>query len=154
MSVGIQTGDHLKSPFHSVPMQNRILTLTVAASRAAVFNFLADIENLPAWSGGFCEWIELHREGWWAYTAAGELAVESKVDDIAGVIDLRLQHSGGWTIVIPLRVRSDGGEGVLVTAACNQPAGLSDEAYETMFDCLIAGLRQLADRFHAEAVAA
>ena len=135
-------------------MQTRVLTLTVAAPRAAVFNFLADIEHLPAWTGGFCEWIELHREGWWAYTAAGELAVESKVDDIAGVIDLRLRHVGGWTIVIPVRVRSDAEDGVLVSAACNQPAGLSDGAYETLFDSLIGGLRTLADRFHAEAVAA
>jgi hypothetical protein len=135
-------------------MQTRVLTLSVAAPRAAVFNFLADIEHLPAWTGGFCEWIELHREGWWAYTAAGELAVESKVDDIGGVIDLRLRHSRGWAMVIPLRVRSDGGEGVLVSVACHQPAGLSDDAYETMFDCLIGGLRQLADRFHADAVAA
>lgn len=135
-------------------MQTRVLTLTVAAPRAAVFNFLADIEHLPAWTGGFCEWIELHREGWWAYTAAGELAVESKVDDITGEIDLRLRHVDGWTIVIPLRVRSDGEDGVLVSAACSQPAGLGDEAYEVLFHSLISGLRALADRFHAVAVAA
>jgi hypothetical protein len=135
-------------------MQTRVLTLTVAAPRAAVFNFLADIEHLPAWTGGFCEWIELHREGWWAYTAVGELAVESKADDITGEIDLRLRHVSGWTIIVPLRVRSDGEDGVLVTAACTQPLGLDDEAYETLFDSLIAGLRGLADRFHAHAVAA
>jgi len=135
-------------------MQTRVLTLTVAAPRAAVFNFLADIEHLPAWTGGFCEWIELHREGWWAYTAAGELAVDSKVDDITGEIDLRLRHAGGWTIVLPLRVRSDGEDGVLVSATCSQPAGLNDEAYEVLFDSLISGLRTLADRFHAVAVAA
>ncbi len=135
-------------------MQTRVLTLTVAASRAAVFNFLADIEHLPAWTGGFCEWIELHREGWWAYTAAGELAVDSKVDDITGEIDLRLRHEGGWTIILPLRVRSDGEDGVLVSAACSQPFGLNDEAYETLVDSLIGGLHTLANRFHAEAVAA
>ena len=66
------------------------------APRAAVFNFLADIEHLPAWTGGFCEWIELHREGWWAYTAVGELAVETKADDITGEVDLRLRHVSGW----------------------------------------------------------
>ena len=135
-------------------MQTRALTLTVAASRAAVFNFLADIEHLPAWSGGFCEWIELHREGWWAYTAAGELAIESKVDDIAGEIDLRMRHVSGWTIVIPLRVRSDGEDGVPVSAACHQPAGTADERYEELFEALITGLRNFADRFHAMAVAA
>lgn len=135
-------------------MQNRVLTLTVAASRTAVFNFLADIEHLPAWTGGFCEWIELHREGWWAYTAVGELAVESKVDDIAGVIDLQLRHVSGWTLVLPLRVRTDGEDGVLVTAVCNQPFGLSDDGYELLFEVLVAGLRSLAERFQAQPVAA
>ncbi len=135
-------------------MQARILTLTLAASRAAAFNFLADIENLPAWTGGFCEWIELHREGWWAYTAVGELAVEAKADDISGEIDLCLRHVAGWTIVLPLRVRSDGDGGSLVSAACRQVPGLSDEQYEQLFDALMSGLRSLPQRMSVQAAAA
>src|SRR3954471_20261578 len=135
-------------------MQSRILTLTLAASRTTAFNFLADIENLPVWTGGFCEWIELHREGWWAYTALGELAVETKSDDLTGEVDLRLRHVCGWMIVVPLRVRSDGEGGALVSAACNQPAGLGDDQYEELFESLVAGLRSLATRFTAAAVAA
>ncbi len=133
-------------------MTIRTITLTVAASRDTVFNQLADIEHLPAWTGGFCEWIELHREGWWAYTALGELAVETKVDDIAGVIDLRFKHSAGWKIVIPVRVRADGDGGTLVRMACTQTAGLSDEDYEQLFDALLTGLRDFAGQFHSEQV--
>lgn len=135
-------------------MQARILTLTLAASRAAAFNFLADIENLPAWTGGFCEWIELHREGWWAYTAIGELAVDTKVDDISGEIDLCFRHVSGWNIVLPLRVRSDGDGGSLVSAACRQVAGLTDEQYEALFDALMNGLRSLPQRMNHQAVVA
>lgn len=135
-------------------MQDRLLTLTLAAPRATAFNFLADIENLPAWTGGWCEWIELHREGWWAYTALGELSVETKVDDIAGEIDLRLRHVTGWLAVIPLRVRADGDGGAIIRAACRQPAGMADDAYEQLFDSLIAGLRGLATRLRPEPVAA
>lgn len=135
-------------------MQNRILTLTHAASRTTAFNFLADIENLPVWTGGFCEWIELHREGWWAYTAVGELAVEAKADDISGEIDLCFRHVAGWTLVLPLRVRSDGEDGSLVTVACRQVAGLSDEQYEQLFDALMTGLRGLTQQMQPQAVAA
>lgn len=135
-------------------MQHRQLTLTLAAPRASAFNFLADIENLPAWTGGLCEWIELHREGWWAYTALGELAVDTKVDDIAGAIDLQLRHVSGWNLVIPLRVRSDGDGGAIVQAACRQPAGMGDDDYEQLFECLLNGLRGLAAKFHPEPVAA
>ncbi len=131
-------------------MQSRTITLTVATPRAVVFNFLADLENLPRWAGGFCEWLELHREGWWAYTALGELEVVTKVDDIAGTIDLRLGHAAGWKIVIPVRVRSDGDGGALVSLACAQPAGLSDEHYERLIESLLAGLRELPARLPRE----
>jgi len=129
-------------------MHARVLTLTLATSRDAAFNYLADIENLPTWTGGFCEWIELHREGWWAYTAVGELAVEAKADDIGGEIDLRLRHVSGWTIVIPMRVRSDGEGGALVTLACRQTPGLTDEHYEQLFEALVSGLRGLLAKLH------
>jgi hypothetical protein len=131
-------------------MQLRLLTLTLAAPRATAFNFLADIENLPAWTGGFCEWIELHREGWWAYTALGELAVDTKVDDIAGEIDLCLRHVSGWTVVIPLRVRSDGAEGSVINAACRQTPGMLDADYEQLFESLLSGLRGLATKLQPE----
>jgi len=135
-------------------MQIRTLTLTVAAPRATVFNFLADIENLPRWAGGFCEGLELHREGWWAYTALGELEVVTKVDDIAGTIDLRLGHVAGWKIVIPVRVRSDVDGGALVSLSCAQTAGLPDEDYERLIEALLAGLRHVAGRFQSELTAA
>jgi hypothetical protein len=127
-------------------MQTRTITLTVATPSDTVFNFLADIENLPRWSAGFCEWIELHREGWWAYTALGELEVATKVDDIAGVIDLRFAHAAGWKLVIPVRVRTDGEGGALVRLACTQPAGLSDEAYEQLVENFLNGLRDFTGR--------
>ncbi len=133
-------------------MHTHLLTLPVAGSRDATFNFLADIENLPAWTGGFCEWLELKRDGWRAYTSLGELDVETKVDDIAGEIDLRLRPVSGPVIVIPLRVRSDGGEDSLVSVACRQPAGLEDEHYERLFESLLAGLRDLSGRRRTEEV--
>jgi len=135
-------------------MHHRVLTLTLAAPRATVFNFLADIENLPAWTGGLCEWVELHREGWWAYTALGELMVETKVDDIAHEIDLRLRHVSGWLAVVPLRIQSDGEDGTIIRLSFARPAGLDDDHAEQLFDALLTGLRGLAEKFHAEPVAA
>jgi hypothetical protein len=131
-------------------MQTRLLTLTLAVPRATAFNCLADIENFPCWTGGLCEWIELHRDGWWAYTALGELAVETKVDDIAGEIDLCLRHVSGWTVVIPLRVRSDGADGSVINATCRQTPSMLDEDYELLFESLLAGLRGLSTKLQPE----
>lgn len=135
-------------------MPTRVLTLTLAAPRATVFNYLADIENLPGWTAGLCEWIELHREGWWAYTALGELAVETKVDDVTGQIDVQLRHVSGWFLVLPVRVRSDGDGGSLVSVSCARPRGLVEPDYEVLFESLLRGLRDLAGRFAREPVAA
>jgi hypothetical protein len=135
-------------------MQTRLLTLTLPATPASVFNFLADIEHLPAWTGGLCERIELHREGWWAYSALGELAVETKVDDISGEIDLRLRHVSGWLAVLALRVQSDGEGGTIIRSACRQPVGMGDGDYDRLFDSLVDGVRGLSVRLQPEPVAA
>jgi hypothetical protein len=135
-------------------MPTRLLTLTLAAPRATVFNYLADIENLPGWTAGLCEWIELHREGWWTYTALGEFAVETKVDDVAGQIDLCLRHVAGWSVVLPLRVRADGDGGSIVSVSCPHPRALAEADYELLFESLLNGLRDLAGRFQREPVAA
>jgi hypothetical protein len=135
-------------------MQTRILTVSAPATHGAVFNFLADIENLPAWTGGLCEMIELHRDGWWAYTALGEFAVETKVDDIARVIDLQWRHVAGWSLVIPMRVSGDGEGGTLIRILCRQPVGMPAEDFEPLFDFLLAGLRGVADRLQPEAAVA
>jgi hypothetical protein len=131
-------------------MQIRTITLTVAVPSSRVFHHLADLENLPAWTAGYCEWIELHSEGWWAYTPAGELSVDSKVDDIAGQIDLSFKHPAGWKFVIPLRIRTDGEGGAIVRLACAQSAGMSDEQYERLVEALLAGLRDLPARLPRE----
>ena len=42
-------------------MNIRTIALSVAAPRDTVFNFLADIENLPKWAGSWCERLTLER---------------------------------------------------------------------------------------------
>jgi len=128
-------------------METRIITLSAQAPHDAVFNFLADIENLPAWTGGFCEWLQLQSGGWCAYTALGELSVETKVDDIAWQIDLRLSLNDHWSLVIPLRVQFDGKNAVLITVTCRQPAAMAERDYECWFESLLAGLRTLPEKF-------
>lgn len=132
-------------------MQSRRIILTVAAPCREIFNFLADIEHLPAWSGGFCELIELQRDGWWAYTALGEVVVETKVDDVLGKIDLMLRPVSGQQFTISVQVRSDGDEGTLVTLACRRPIGLSSQDYQVLVESLYHGLHGLAGRFQSKA---
>ncbi len=65
------------------------LTFSVSAPRDTVFNFLADIENLPKWTAGWCERLMLQRGRWWALTSEGEQVVDMETSAGTGVIDLR-----------------------------------------------------------------
>src|SRR5436190_1563472 len=80
------------------------LTITVAAPREAVFNFLADIENLPKWAGHWCERLMLQRGRWWALTAEGEQVVDMETSAGTGVIDLRAGASPDCFRHTPIRV--------------------------------------------------
>ncbi|MBP6864023.1 MAG: SRPBCC family protein [Candidatus Didemnitutus sp.] len=64
-------------------------TLTIAASPAAVFHHLADIEQVPRWAPEFCESLMLARGRWLGFTSLGDLYLELAADARTGVIDLR-----------------------------------------------------------------
>jgi hypothetical protein len=85
-------------------MNINTLTVTVSAPRNIVFNFLADIENLPKWSGGYCEGITLQRGRWWAFTADGEQVVDIESNVGTGVIDLRAGPKPELMTLTPIRV--------------------------------------------------
>jgi hypothetical protein len=110
-------------------MNIRTLAVTVCAPRDTVFNFLADLENLPRWAPGFCERLYLERGRWKALTSQGELCCDLEASAGTGVIDLRLGPSSDRLAVLPLRVLALGARRTLVTVAFVEapdwPAGLA-----------------------------
>lgn len=133
----------------STSMHIRTVHATVPAAREAVFNFLADVENLPRWAGEFCGGLELHRGAWRAYTALGELDVEIRTGDGYCEFDLRLGAVGRPWLAVPFRVRSDGEAGSLVSFSCGQAAGWDDAQRARLADALVDGLHGLAVRMEA-----
>ena len=123
-------------------MKIRTLSVTVPASRDTVYNFLADIENLPKWATEFCERIELRHNGWWAYTSQGEMMVESEADDHTGVIDLRVGPSVDALVMFPLRVFPLTTKRTLVSFTFIQPAELPDEQQKVLQLAYFEGLSQ------------
>src|SRR5579885_1850345 len=128
-------------------MNNRTVTVTLSAPRAAVFNFLADIENLPKWATEFCERVCLERDGWRALTSQGELFVEFEADDDTGVIDMRAGYTRTQMNLFPVRILSlpDGGSVAMFTFF--QAPDLSDEIYECQYRSLLVEVRGLIERF-------
>ena len=85
-------------------MNIRTITLTLSAPRDTVFNFLADIENLPRWAGGYYERLALQRGRWWALTAEGEHVVDLETSAGTGVIDVRSGPLPERMTLMPIRV--------------------------------------------------
>lgn len=128
-------------------MHVRTVSLTVCAPRDTVFNFLADIENLPKWATDSCERVGLRRGGWWALTSQGELMVATEADPVTGVIDLLAGSSPDHMNLLPIRVLALSGRATLVSFTLIQPQEMTAEGYEQRYRALLAEGRGLLRRF-------
>jgi len=110
-------------------MSIRTLAIAVSAPRDTVFNFLADIENLPRWAPEFCERLYLERGRWKALTSQGELFLDLEAGAATGIVDLRFGPSPERLDLLPLRVVALSPRRTLVTlafiAAPDWPDGLA-----------------------------
>ena len=128
-------------------MHIRTIALTLAAPRDPVFNFLADIENLPKWAGGWCERLALERGRWWAFTADGEQVVDLASSAGTGVIDLRAGPLPERMTPLPLRVFALSLRRTLLTVTVIEAPDQTPEAYERRYQLLLAAAGGLLRRF-------
>lgn len=131
-----------------IPAMNlRSVSVIVSAPRDAVFNFLADIENLPRWAPSLCERLYLARGRWMALSPQGELHVDLEANNGTGVIDVRAGATTDRMPLLPIRVLPLAMRSTLVTVmfvpAPEWPAGIM----QCDADALISDLRGLFGRF-------
>ena len=69
-------------------MRSETVTTVLSAPREAVFDYIADIENLPKWATDFAR--ELRREGddYKVVNGLGEFYFDVRADPATGVIDM------------------------------------------------------------------
>jgi len=123
------------------------LTITVSAPRALVFNFLADVESLPKWSGNYCESIALRRGGWWAFTAEGEQVVSIDANAETGVIDVYAGPSTESMTLTPIRVVALSTRHTLVTFVLIEAPDRGPEVFERRCRIWREAVKGLLSRF-------
>ena len=128
-------------------MNIRTITIMVSTPRDAVFNFLADIENLPKWAGGYCERLALQRGRWWALTAEGEQVVDMETSAGTGVIDLRTGPLPEHMTPTPIRVLALSLRRTLVSFTVIEAANQSADAWERRHELVLEAARGLLRRF-------
>ncbi|HTL68287.1 MAG TPA: SRPBCC family protein [Lacunisphaera sp.] len=128
-------------------MHIRTVSIAVAAPRDPVFNYLANLENLPGWSTEFCERLELRQGRWWAYTPQGEALVDLEVSAATGLLDFQVGPTPDQMALFPVRVLPLGPRRTLVSYTFIQQGAVSDEAYEAQYHALLIVMRGLIRRF-------
>jgi len=123
------------------------LTVTVSAPRDTVFNFLADIENLPKWAGGWCERLALQRGRWWALTTEGEQIMDMETSAGTGVIDLRAGVSPDRLRLLPIRVVALSTRRTLISLLVIEGADEANAAFTRRRDHLQTAVDGLLKRF-------
>ena len=123
------------------------LTVTVSASRDTVFNFLADIENLPKWAGAWCERLALQRGRWWALTSEGEQVLDMETSAGTGVIDLRAGVSAEKFRLLPIRVVALSTRRTLISFLLIEGPDETDDAFARRRERLQTAADGLLKRF-------
>jgi hypothetical protein len=106
------------------------MTISVAIAReaAAVYAYVADLENLPRWATTFCRSIRHEGDGWVMETSLGAMSIRLAPENSFGVLDHYLTPAGGETLYVPLRVVANGSGSEVLFTLFRLP-GVSDEDY-------------------------
>lgn len=129
------------------------LAVRVAAPRWVVFNFLADVENVPRWAEEFCERLDVSHGRWLALTAAGELFVELQADERSGVVDVQFGESELVYAQVSLRVLDAPAGDCVVSLLCCRAPGERVERFEQRCAMIARGLGRLRERWMSKLVA-
>jgi hypothetical protein len=128
-------------------MTIRTVSISVCAPRGVVFNFLADIENLPRWAGDYCERITLERGRWSALTLEGELVVAIETNAGTGVVDFHSGPTPDRLTPFPIRVLPLSARRTLVSFTLIESPDQTLETFERRYQALLLAARGLLRRF-------
>jgi hypothetical protein len=127
-------------------MRSETVTTVLAVPRERVFNYMADIRNLPEWATEFARELREEDGEYRVVNNLGEFVFEIRADERTGVIDMFSGPSRDELAVFPTRAVSlpDGRTSYSFTMF--QAPGMPDELFESQHASLkreLAGLPAL-----------
>lgn len=128
---------------------SRTVTVLVPASKADVFSFLSQVENLPEWATEFCEGLKREGEHHKVITSFGELFFQITADAETGVIDMFSGPTLTEMDIFPCRVVSLRDGRTAISFTFFRPADMPSELYERQYESLLKEMDGVARRFGA-----
>lgn len=104
------------------------ISVQIAREPAAVYEYVADLNNLPCWATTFCKAIRKEGDGWLMESSLGTLAIRLTPENSLGVLDHYLTPPDGETIYVPLRVVANGSGSEVIFTLYRLP-GVSEADY-------------------------
>lgn len=106
----------------------RTLSVSIAAPPQAVYDFVANPENLPQWAQGLGKTVERRGDVWLVETAQGPVTVRFTDRNRFGVVDHYVTVAPGVEIYVPLRVIANATGSEVLLTLFRQP-GMTDEQF-------------------------
>ena len=119
-------------------MRHATVTTVLDAPQSEVFDYMADIENLPRWATEFARKLKRDDDGYRVVNGLGEFCFEIRADRPTGVIDMLAGPDRDSMTVFPTRAVALPDGRTAYTFTMFQTPGMPDE----LFDAQHASLRR------------
>jgi hypothetical protein len=128
-------------------MEARTVTAVLDAPREQVFDYLADVENLPTWATEFARELKFEDGKAKVVNGLGEFYFSIEADPDTGVIDMYAGPTEEELAVFPTRVVGLPGGQVAYSFTMFQAPEMPDELFESQYEALLREFDNIRDRF-------
>lgn len=128
-------------------MENRTVTAILDARTTDVFDYLADVRNLPEWATEFARELRFEDGKARIVNGLGEFWFSIDADRGTGVIDMYAGPSDDELALFPTRVVALPGGRTAYTFTMFQPPEMPDELFESQYQSLLREFDNIRRRF-------
>jgi hypothetical protein len=128
-------------------MESRTVTAVLGAPKDEVFDYLAEIENLPDWATEFARELRFEDGRAKVVNGLGEFYFSIEADSRTGVIDMYAGPSDNELSLFPTRVVALSGRSSAYSFTMFQAPGMPDELFESQYRSLLRELDNVRRKF-------
>lgn len=132
-------------------MRTATVTTVLEAPKDAVFAYLSEIENLPAWATEFARELRRDDRGYAVINGLGEFRFDIHADAATGVIDMYAGPTEDQMAVFPTRAVALPDGRTAYTFTMLQGPGMPDELFESQYRSLRREFENIEQVFGASA---
>ena len=118
-------------------MRSATVTTVLPAGRDAVFDYLADVDNLPGWATEFARELRRDGDGYKVVNGLGEFYFAIDADPGTGVIDMYAGPTKEQMAVFPTRAVALPDGRTAYSFTMFQGPGMPDELFESQYESLV-----------------